>query len=65
MKPAEGQEDAVSGEASLWMVIPLCLTALLAIVFGLLPNLPIAFFDLAKVVVDSVFDMGGVSPQPN
>lgn len=65
LPPNEDAGESVSGEASLWMVVPLCLTALLAVVFGLFPNLPIAFFDLAKVVVESVFAAGGVSPQPN
>jgi multicomponent Na+:H+ antiporter subunit D len=43
-----------SGEASPWMVAPLCFTALLALVFGLFPNFPLPFFDLATQVVEAV-----------
>lgn len=63
MAPAEGAAESVTGEASPWMVAPLCFTALLAVTFGLFPDFPIAFFDLAKGVVDSIFAAEAV-PSP-
>jgi len=43
-----------TGEASAWMVAPLCLTAALALLLGVFPNLPLPFFDLARMVAESV-----------
>lgn len=44
-----------SGEASPWMVVPLCLTAALALVFGVTPNFPLPLLDLARQIAESVF----------
>lgn len=63
LPPNEDAEHPVRGEASPWMVVPLCLTALLAIVFGLFPNFPIAFFDLAKGIVESITMAAPIPPQ--
>lgn len=38
------------GEASPWMVVPLCLTGLLAVVLGLFPDLGIHLFELSQDV---------------
>ncbi len=42
------------GEASRWMVIPLCTTAVVAVLLGVFPNFPMPFFELANVIVQSV-----------
>lgn len=55
--PAETEEGAhahPASEASPWMVVPLCLTAALAIVFGIMPDFPLPFFDLARQIAESV-----------
>ena len=54
--PVRGDEHVhhPHGEASAWMVAPLCTTALLAVVFGLFPNFPFPFFELAEHVVEAV-----------
>jgi multicomponent Na+:H+ antiporter subunit D len=44
-----------SGEASLWMVLPLCVTAGMVLLLGLFPNFPLPLFDLANQVVEGVF----------
>jgi multicomponent Na+:H+ antiporter subunit D len=46
------------GEASMFMVVPLVITALLSIYLGLMPNGVFHFFDLAKDTVLSVFGGG-------
>lgn len=46
------------GEASAWMVVPLCFTATLAVLFGIFPNFPLPFFDLAHLVVEAVTGSG-------
>jgi multicomponent Na+:H+ antiporter subunit D len=46
------------GEASMFMVVPLVITALLSIYLGLMPNGVFHFFDLAKDTVISVFGGG-------
>ncbi len=46
------------GEASPLMVVPLCLTAVLAVVFGLMPDLFFGFFDLATRVAGEVLARG-------
>ena len=61
---ADGDTHAhapVTGEASLWMVIPLCATAVLAVVFGLFPNFPLPFFELARGIVESVTSGGAIT----
>lgn len=63
MPAAKSDGEPVRGEASPLMVVPLCLTALLAVVFGLFPNFPIAFFDLAKEVVESITMAAPLPPQ--
>ncbi len=46
------------GEASPLMVVPLCLTAFLSVVFCLFPNAFFGLFDLAKAVAESVLGGG-------
>jgi multicomponent Na+:H+ antiporter subunit D len=43
-------------DASSWMVVPLCITAALALALGLFPNFPVPLFDLATRVVEAVFN---------
>lgn len=59
---AEDDGDPVRSEASAWMVVPLCLAAVLAVVLGVFPNFPLAFFDLAKVIVESIIVTDTASP---
>jgi len=42
------------GEANPFMVVPLCITAALSVVFCLFPNLFFGLFDLATATVDAV-----------
>lgn len=44
-----------AGEATPWMVVPLCITATLAVLFGMFPSFPLPFFDLAREITQSVF----------
>jgi multicomponent Na+:H+ antiporter subunit D len=53
--PAVSGAPVASGEASLWMVLPLCVTAGMVLLLGLFPNFPLPLFDLANQVVESVF----------
>ena len=54
-RPSESEEGHLpKGEATPWMVAPLCLTAVLAVVLGLFPNFPLPFFELSRLVVDAV-----------
>ncbi len=55
---AEGGHGHPAGEASPWMVVPLCVTAALAVVFGILPNFPLPFFELARSVAEAVTGAG-------
>jgi len=55
---ANGHHEQPSGEASPWMVAPLCFTAVLALVLGVFPDFPLPFFELAGRVVNAV--TGGV-----
>jgi multicomponent Na+:H+ antiporter subunit D len=57
--PGQGAHAAhePTGEATPWMVVPLCVTATLSLVFGVLPNLPLPFFELATRVVEAVMTM--------
>jgi multicomponent Na+:H+ antiporter subunit D len=55
-KPGEGLEKY--GEASPLMVVPIVITALLSILFGLFPNLFFNFFDLAADISVSLFNTG-------
>ncbi|MEX2463118.1 MAG: monovalent cation/H+ antiporter subunit D family protein, partial [Balneolaceae bacterium] len=52
-KKGEGLEGY--GEASPLMVVPLVLTAILSILFGLFPNLFFGLFDLANLIATSLF----------
>lgn len=57
--PASGASGAhAPGEASPWMVVPLCITAGLALLFGILPDFPLPFFELAREVAESVTGSG-------
>lgn len=58
-RPAKKDAHLPEGEATPWMVAPLCITALLAVVFGLFPDFPLPFFELTGRVVESVM---GYSP---
>ncbi len=50
----EHREHEPRGEASPWMVVPLCFTAALALVFGIFPDFPLPFFELATRVVEGI-----------
>jgi multicomponent Na+:H+ antiporter subunit D len=53
--PAVAGHGAVpAGEASAWMVAPLCVTAALALVFGLMPDFPVPLFELTTRAVEAV-----------
>jgi multicomponent Na+:H+ antiporter subunit D len=45
-------------EASPWMVVPLCLTAALAVIFGIMPDFPLPFFELARQIAESITAYG-------
>lgn len=51
------------GEASKMMLIPLCTTAVLAVVLGIMPNFGLHLFDLATMaaqsIIQGVADIGG------
>ncbi|MDQ8202061.1 monovalent cation/H+ antiporter subunit D family protein [Pelagicoccus sp. SDUM812003] len=53
-RPAAPDAHFPEREATPWMVVPLCITATLAIVFGLFPDFPLPFFEIAGRVVESV-----------
>jgi multicomponent Na+:H+ antiporter subunit D len=55
-KPAP--DDDVKGEASLFMVVPICFTACVSILLFFEPNLPLHFLDLAKTAVAQVANGG-------
>ena len=42
------------GEASKMMLIPLCMTAVLAIILGIFPNFGLNLFDLATTAANSI-----------
>jgi multicomponent Na+:H+ antiporter subunit D len=48
------------GEASPFMVVPIMVTAILSVLFGLFPNLFFNFFDLAVDISATIFN--GASP---
>jgi len=52
-----GEDLAHHGEASLLMVVPICIVAALSILLGLQPNLLFSFFDLASDITQSVFHL--------
>ena len=43
------------GEADMRMVVPIAVTAVLALVWGVAPDLPLGFFELASTVADAAF----------
>jgi multicomponent Na+:H+ antiporter subunit D len=55
-RPSCRPQDAPEpeSEGSPWMVVPLCLTAGLAVVFGVLPNIPLPFFEMASRIAEAV-----------
>ena len=54
-----------TGEASPWMVVPLCTTAALAVIFGVFPDFPLPFFELTRTVVEAVFPAATTLPGAN
>jgi hypothetical protein len=40
------------------MVVPLCMTAALAVLFGIMPDFPLPFLELARTVADAVTGAG-------
>lgn len=52
------------GEASAWMVAPLCVTAALAVLLGVFPNFPLPFFELAGRVVEAVMGVETMAANP-
>lgn len=52
-----GKELAHHGEASLFMVIPICIAAVLSILLGFQPNFLLNLFDLASGATQSVFHL--------
>ncbi len=50
----DSDQPMPKGEASPWLVVPLCVTAALAVLFGIFPNFPLPFFELARQVVESI-----------
>jgi multicomponent Na+:H+ antiporter subunit D len=52
-RPGEGLETY--GEASPFMVVPIMITAVLTVVFGLFPNFVFGFFDLATSITSTLF----------
>jgi len=45
------------GEASAWVVVPLCLTAALAVAFGLFPDLIAPVFSLAEIITAEIMQL--------
>ncbi len=54
----ESNNLIVKGETNLFMVVPLVITAILSIVFGLAPNLWLRLFDFATTVAKNI--LGGI-----
>ncbi len=52
-----GRELEKHGEASMLMVVPICIVALLSLGLGLYPNLFLNMFDLARDITQSVMDI--------
>jgi multicomponent Na+:H+ antiporter subunit D len=51
-------DDDVEGEASPFMVVPICITACVSILLFFAPDLPLHFFDLARTAVTQVASGG-------
>jgi multicomponent Na+:H+ antiporter subunit D len=45
------------GEASAWVVAPLCLTAALAVAFGIFPDLIAPIFTLAEIIAAEIMQL--------
>lgn len=45
------------GEASAWVVVPLCFTAALAVVFGIFPDLIAPVFSLAEIIAAEIMQL--------
>ena len=52
-------DHAKYGEADVRMVAPIAVTGVFALVWGIAPNLPLGFFDLASSVADAAFGQPG------
>ena len=52
-------DHARYGEADVRMVAPIAVTGVFALVWGIAPNLPLGFFDLASSVADAAFGHPG------
>ncbi len=59
-EPGAGEDGLPSGEASLFMVVPLCISAVVSIALFFAPNVPLHFLELAKTVVQQVLQGGQV-----
>ena len=49
------------GEADMRMVVPLAITGVLALVLGIVPNMPFSFLELASDVADAAFGAGATA----
>ncbi|MDA0907239.1 MAG: monovalent cation/H+ antiporter subunit D family protein [Bacteroidetes bacterium] len=54
-----GKDLEGHGEANPWMVVPLVSTAMLSVIFGLFPNAFVHILDLATVIMEQLFNVGG------
>lgn len=54
----ESKQFEGMGEASPFMVVPLCLTALLSVLFFVFPNLIFHFFDMAMMISETIVEGG-------
>ncbi len=52
-------DHARYGEADVRMVAPIAVTGVFALVWGIAPNLPLGFFDLASSIADAAFPQSG------
>ena len=57
-EPGAGVDGLPAGEASLFMVVPLCISAAFSIALFLAPNVPLHFLEIAKTVVRQVLQGG-------
>jgi len=64
-KPGKDDHPHPVREASPWMVVPLCLTAALAVVFGIMPDFPLPLFELARQIAESITAYGTEGSLPS
>jgi multicomponent Na+:H+ antiporter subunit D len=64
-KPGKDDHPHPVREASPWMVVPLCLTASLAVVFGIMPDFPLPLFELARQIAESITAYGTEGSLPS